>query len=272
MYKDYMPTPLPNQSQNNVSSKTSSSLQQKCGFWCWESRLIRSAFNSLTHIQKIVVAIFLVTIIGGGAWFVRRLIVPAAAVTVIGSGTVEFEPQKATVIVTYANSGTSPVQTIETGEQKTQTLINTAKNIVGEAEVQKSFYQVVPTQPSRVEGTIVTGYQVANAFSIEFNQVDKTDELVKTLYELGATTVSNVTFSVDDESKVEQEARKKAVENAKKQAQELARASGKRLGRIVTITDDQRSAASSVEKQTTNQNTSNSMSMTKRVSVLFEMR
>ena len=51
----------------------------------------------------------------------------------------------------------------------------------------------------------------------------------------GANSVSQLFFTIDDETMYKEQARKEAIEKAKKQAVDIAREGGFRLGRVVSI-------------------------------------
>lgn len=75
-------------------------------------------------------------------------------------------------------------------------------------------------------------------------------DLIKMFYAEGATTVSNVNFIPEKQDEVTQEAREAAIKKAKEEAKNIAKASGKRLGRIVSIGDDLIDASSTVSTDT----------------------
>jgi len=109
-----------------------------------------------------------------------------------------------------------------------------AKELAGnDVEIQKSFYQVTP---SVVTGDVL--YQVINVFKITAQDPSKATDLIKGFYASGATTVSGVNFIPENREEITQDARKAAVKDAKKQARDIAKASGKRVGRIISVGDD----------------------------------
>jgi uncharacterized protein YggE len=117
-----------------------------------------------------------------------------SVLTVVGEGKVSATPEKMSLIVTKVTSGVDVDKVISEGENGLRSLKETARSIAGgDAEIQESFYQLAPTTANRA-GVLVTLYQVANAFQVTTKNVDKSSDLVKSLYLDGATTVSNVSF------------------------------------------------------------------------------
>lgn len=220
---------------------------------------------SSTLVGKVVMGIAVLAVLYFGA----SVVFPKSSITVVGQGSYDFTPDEVSMVVSLVSTGTDPSQTINNGDVGIKVLLDAAKSIAGEdLEIKKAFYQAQPV--SGLAGA--ANFQVVNAFSLKFSQVDKVSEMIKTLYANGATTISNVTFSSKDEVKIAREARKKAVADAREQASSLARASGKRLGRLVAITDDNQGASGSVASVAAGDeaNLSN-VAVSKTVSVMFYM-
>lgn len=209
--------------------------------------------------------------------YVFSLLFPPASLSVLGEGSVSVTPEKASMIVTRVNSSRDATRSIDEGEAGIQVLIDSAKSVAGEdAKIQKSFYQLspVPTQ-ELVNGavSVATIYQLANAFSVETTNVTRVNELVKTLYQDGATTVSNISFTTNNEIKTEQEARVLAVKDAREKAKQIAKSAGKRLGRMISIADDNLAASSTIGTggDSAAKGSLNTIDITKRVQVVYEL-
>jgi uncharacterized protein YggE len=100
-------------------------------------------------------------------------------------------PEKASFVVSRVNEARDAVSAINEGDAGIQSLIDTTRSIAGGAvEIKKSFYQIAQSGST---------YQVANAFSITTSEVSKINELVKTLYRDGATSLSTIGFTTADE-------------------------------------------------------------------------
>ncbi|MBU0578549.1 SIMPL domain-containing protein [Patescibacteria group bacterium] len=224
---------------------------------------------ALTFYQKFWMAfatiIMLVLVVG----YFPRLLIKPTQITSIGVGKVDFKPDEISMVVTKVTTGVNSTQVITQGDSEVQSLINTVKTIAPDVEINKSFYQITPT--IGMSGQKI--YQAANAFGIKFSDVTQASIMVQALYANEATSVSNVTFTSSTKEVVEQEARVKAVADAKTKAKEIAKASGKRLGRMVAISDDYKSAASAVsssDSTATGSDFSN-VSISKSVSIMYEV-
>lgn len=87
----------------------------------------------------------------------------------------------------------------------------------------------------RCEESKIIGYVASQNVQVKVRQVEKAGELVSGVVQNGATSVSQVSFEVDDNKDGLQEARIEALNDAKQQAERLAQAGNFRLGKMVTF-------------------------------------
>lgn len=201
---------------------------------------------------------------------IQRLTITPSTITVIGTGRLTVPAGKLSMIVTKDNIGSSADSTIEMGEIALSSLIETAKNIAGkDIEITKSFYSIQSAALSATDPTSRL-YQVQNAFLIRTDQVAKASELVRQLYTKGATSVTGINFEAADKTQREQEAREKAVADAKDQGVKISSTIGRKLGRVISITDDQSGASSSVSS--VKEGSTDTIEIVKNVSITYELK
>lgn len=115
---------------------------------------------------------------------------------------------------------------------------------VSEADIKTTAYNVMPkyryeSRPCPLGSycppgeQIEDGFQVYQSVTVKVRVLDDAGTLIAGLGEAGAKNISNVQFTIDDESVLQAEARKAAIAEAKQKAQELATDLGMRLSRIV---------------------------------------
>lgn len=85
---------------------------------------------------------------------------------------------------------------------------------------------------------VLQGFEVTQTVRVKVRQTDIAGELLGGLGETGVTNVSGLTFSIDDEDALKQEARKSAIEDAQAKAEVLAKDLGVKLGRIVYFNEN----------------------------------
>jgi uncharacterized protein YggE len=84
----------------------------------------------------------------------------------------------------------------------------------------------------------ITGYEVSENISVKVRDLTKAGDIVSGLGALGVAEISGPNFSIENEDKLSEEARKMAIEDAKTKAESLAGDLGVRLVRIVNFTED----------------------------------
>ena len=80
---------------------------------------------------------------------------------------------------------------------------------------------------------VIDGYEVFQNVSVKVRDLDNAGVLISGAGERGATNISSLQFTIDDESVLQAEAREKAITDAKEKAEVLAVDLGMKVDRIV---------------------------------------
>lgn len=96
---------------------------------------------------------------------------------------------------------------------------------------------VQPVPPPRQAPVIV--YRVSNMLHITVRKIDTVGDVLSRAVEAGANQAWGVSFDIDDPDPLAQKSRAEAVEDARKQAAELAQLAGVKLGRVVSVMDEE---------------------------------
>jgi len=81
----------------------------------------------------------------------------------------------------------------------------------------------------------IVGYTVSQQIQVNVRDFSILGGLLSGVVEKGANTVSQLSFTIDDPTQVENEARQEAVKKAQEKAQALAKAGGFKVGRLLSI-------------------------------------
>ncbi len=108
---------------------------------------------------------------------------------------------------------------------------------VAEADIQTANLSLQPTYDYSSSKSTITGYATDNVVSITVRDLTKVGETVDAAVDAGATQVNGVSFRVDDQSKVEAQARAAAMKDAKSKADALASAAGVNITGIASISE-----------------------------------
>ncbi len=118
---------------------------------------------------------------------------------------------------------------------------------IAEKDVQTSHIQVMPQysqprpprpgeEPKEFIPRII-GYRVDNSVSIRSRQIDKLGALLDAVVEGGANQIHGISFRIDDDDKLEAEARKRAMADAKEKAALIAGEAGLVVGPPIRIVE-----------------------------------
>lgn len=87
----------------------------------------------------------------------------------------------------------------------------------------------------------IVGYTVSQSVSVKIRDFDIIGDVLTSLVEAGANSVSQLQFTLDDPTSVQDDARAKAIKKAQKKAQSIADAGGFKLGRLLSISEGSQS-------------------------------
>ena len=193
--------------------------------------------------KKFLLAGILVVLLFLGYWFFLRR---PALITVAGEGRVKVKPTIVKFSVTVSNISSSATLAIADNNRLMRNLIAAAKaNGVQEKDISSAYVRVV--SPSALTGN--TNYQAINAANMALKDLSRFDNLVTTLYNIGAQSVSNIVFTVEDSRSLEKKAVARAIKDAQSRAKEIAQASGKFLGRMRSVTTVETGGAGALSGQ-----------------------
>lgn len=209
-------------------------------------------------IPIIITAVLLVIFFFFNSYQSNKIV---STISVTGVADITAKPDTVSFVVTSVNLATDVSKGVAVGESSINKLIDITKELGGlDVEIKKTFYQVAEAS---------SGFSIANAFSVKTKKVENVNTLIEKLYTNGATTVSNVTFKSDDIQNVETQLRQKVFKDAKDKANRIAKSSGKRLGKIISITDDGTSNTSTIRDI---QSGNDMINISKSVSVVYQLK
>lgn len=88
----------------------------------------------------------------------------------------------------------------------------------------------------------IVGYTVNQTLEVKGREFQKLGNILSGVVERGANSVSSLSFTVDDPTQLEQQAREQAIERAKEKAKTIAKSGGFRLGRLISLSEGSASA------------------------------
>lgn len=100
-----------------------------------------------------------------------------------------------------------------------------------------------PCPPSQI-----VGYTVSQTVSVKIRNFEKAGDVLAGTVQKGANSVSQLSFTIDDPTEVENQAREEAMEKARNQAEAVAKAGGFRLGKLLSVNEGSNLYKGSVER------------------------
>jgi uncharacterized protein YggE len=159
-------------------------------------------------------------------------------ITVAGEGRVTAAPDLA--LLTLGVSTLAPT-VAEARQQAADALdamiVSMRDNGIEEKDIQTQNLSIYPEYDFRGETQTLRGFRVQNTVVAKIRDLDRTTEILDEAVAAGGdnTQVQGISFTIDDPSALQAQARADAVEDARLKAETLAEAGGVSLGDPVTI-------------------------------------
>jgi len=110
---------------------------------------------------------------------------------------------------------------------------------IASADIKTITYSISPDYDYRIpRNPRLKGYRTNHSLEIIIRKLEDTDAIVQALGATDITGISQVRFTVDDITEVQNEAREEAIAKAKEKAKQLASLSGAKLGKIISIQEN----------------------------------
>ena len=161
-------------------------------------------------------------------------------ITVVGVGKASGTPDVAQVNVGVETQADTVQQAVADNKAQMTQLLETLKGLgIADKDIQTTNYGVYTQRQPGPDGKGMgpTTYQVNNQVNVTVRDVARLGDVLDKVVAAGANNVYGVNFSVDDTSKLEADARAKAIADAKTRAESLAELAGVTLGDVVSVSE-----------------------------------
>jgi uncharacterized protein YggE len=182
------------------------------------------------------------------ALLIAGLFTPAFAqtatpsVTVMGEATVTTAPDIALIDAGVTSDGKTAKQASEANNKAMGDVLLALKGAgVDQKDFQTSQLSLQPQMSQSASGNgplKITGYRASNRVTITLRDVANVGGIIDALVGAGANDIGEISFSVSQASKLLDDARVKAVEDARRKAALYAQATGMILGSPLSISED----------------------------------
>lgn len=194
-------------------------------------------FQFLAFVLIIVFVVFLLSSIGKNMQEGE-----INTITVMGEGELYATPDIAVIDISVLTEDDTVAEAMQSNSEKMNNIINGLQmNLsIAEEDMQTTNFNVYPQyryDPDTGERSI-DGYNVSQNVNVKIRNLDIVGQVIQLSTNLGANSVSDLSFTFDDDNELQSQAREKAIENAKKKAEELADQLGVRMVKIVDFSEN----------------------------------
>jgi len=190
-----------------------------------------------------------------GLRFIGSGVSATNTITVSGEGEVFAVPDTAEFSVSIQEEAEDVATAQEEATEKGSAIIAHLKDAgIEDKDIRTTEYSVYPRYeysqsvcPASSSGEVVycppgrqtlTGYQVSQTLSVKVRDTEEAGDILSGVGTLGASQVSGLSFTVDDEDALQADARGKAIDDAREKARALADQLGVSLVRIVGFSEN----------------------------------
>jgi len=160
---------------------------------------------------------------------------PQPTVDVKGEGIVRVVPDEVTVNVRVENTGKNAKELKSLNDGIVNDVLATIKRMgVEPKDVQTEYVRL---SKNYEHNTKTYNYSANQSISIKIRDLKKYESLMNGLMDSGINRIDGISFSSSNKTKLESQARKKAIENAKMKAQEYAGVLDQKIGKAVSISE-----------------------------------
>jgi hypothetical protein len=162
-------------------------------------------------------------------------------ITVSGEGKATGTPDIAILSLGISTLNPTVAEARDQAATTMQAVIDSVKgNGVAEKDIQSTQLSIYPEYDYSIISTPkIIGYRVTNTVTIKVRDINKTSDVLDSAVAAGGdlTQVQGISFTIDDPSALEDQAREDAVNDAKARAQHLADTAGVDLGDPIAIVE-----------------------------------
>lgn len=220
------------------------------------------------RLYKVAIALIaLFGIIGVGWVFSQFAGLPQnmpREVSVTGAGKAYVKPDIAMVSFGVTTEESKSQDAVNKNNEKMNAVIKAIKDLgIEDKDIQTTLYNLTPVydyetilQPASMakptssagdmavaypvpvrQGQVFRGYSLEQQISVKIRDFSKINSVLDKATSTGATNVGQLQFTVDNPDKVNDEARAIAIADAKEKMKSLAKESGLRIGKLVSVSE-----------------------------------
>ncbi|WP_018751855.1 SIMPL domain-containing protein [Paenibacillus sanguinis] len=159
-------------------------------------------------------------------------------VTVEGSGKLSVKPDIAYLSIGAATEAKTAKEAQSANATKIAALTKLLKETWGIADkdIQTGSFYVQPNYSyNEQEGQQIKGYSAQHTLEVTYRDLEKVGQLLDAASAAGANRIDNISFSTENPDQYQERVIQKAVDDAGKKAQAIAKATGRQIGAVISV-------------------------------------
>lgn len=162
------------------------------------------------------------------------------SISISGEGVVAAVPDIAQVDLGIRTHKLTVAEAQKENTTKMNDLIKELKGLdIEKEDLKTTNYNVFPQYKWDDGKKTLIGYRVDQNLQVKIRNLDKVNQVLSKAAEKGVNDIGSLNFTIDDQEKLLQEAREKAIKNAQEKAETLAQTLKIKLGRIISFNEYQ---------------------------------
>lgn len=161
-------------------------------------------------------------------------------ISVTGTGEVYAKPDIGLIDISVKTEDINVSDATSENSEKMNNIIAYLKDSgVEEKDIKTTSFGISPVYSweEKTGKRNLEAYEVTQVLEVKIRDLSKVGEVISNSTSLGANYVSSLSFIVDDDEKVKEEAKELAIEDAKEKAKNLEKSLGVRLVKIVNFSE-----------------------------------
>lgn len=160
-------------------------------------------------------------------------------ITVTGEATISVPPDSAVIRLGVSTRGKTARDANDANAAQMGNVLGAVKAAgIPDKDIQTSRLSLQPQTEVSGGSSRLVGFQATNQITVTIQEIDKLSSLLDRAVTAGANEMSGIEFVVSDYSRRLDQARTEAVADARRKADIYARAAGVKLGRAVSISEE----------------------------------
>lgn len=166
------------------------------------------------------------------------------SMSVNGEGVVTAAPDLAIVSIGVVSSGATAREALDANNTDMQAVIDAIRAAgVADTDIGTSGFTINPVydtppepRPGEArEAAKVVGYEVTNQVTVRIRELAESGAILDQVVSAGANQINSISFDIDDQEKLRDEAIRLAIADARRKGEIMAEAAGVDLLRILTV-------------------------------------